>query len=401
MGIHINVILVFFFQLVLNVLATNNPDAYLTTPELITKYGYPVETHTVTTSDGYILTMHRIPYSAKSPAAANKPVVFLQHGLMCSSADWIVLGPEKSLAYLMADAGYDVWMGNARGNTYSKAHTTLSTTDTKFWDFSWHEMGIYDLPAEIDYVLKITNQQQVYYVGHSMGTTMFYVLMSMKPEYNAKVRHMTSLAPIAYMKNVQSPLVKFASYFPGGQIGIAALQALGLGEAVPNNLLTQLLSDNLCSNTSITQPICYNVLFLLVGYDEQQLDKDVLPVILAHTPAGTSMKSLAHYAQEITAIGDAFRQWDYYLLNPIKYKQISLLPPSYNLAAITVPITLYYGDNDIFGDPTDVHKLNAALPRSLGEYEVPLASFNHMDFLWGKDVKTLVYDQVMKVIKEN
>jgi lysosomal acid lipase/cholesteryl ester hydrolase len=51
----------------------------------------------VTTEDGYILTMHRIPYSPKSPAAPNKSVVFLQHGLLGSSADWIILGPKKSL----------------------------------------------------------------------------------------------------------------------------------------------------------------------------------------------------------------------------------------------------------------------------------------------------------------
>jgi lysosomal acid lipase/cholesteryl ester hydrolase len=61
------------------------------------KYGYPVEIHTVTTADKYILTMHRIPYSPKSPAAPNKPIVFLQHGILSSSADWIILGPENSL----------------------------------------------------------------------------------------------------------------------------------------------------------------------------------------------------------------------------------------------------------------------------------------------------------------
>jgi lysosomal acid lipase/cholesteryl ester hydrolase len=70
-------------------------------PELIVKYGYPVEIHNVTTADGYILTLHRIPYSPKSPAAPNKPVVFLQHGILASSADWIILGPENSLGKLL------------------------------------------------------------------------------------------------------------------------------------------------------------------------------------------------------------------------------------------------------------------------------------------------------------
>lgn len=70
-------------------------------------------------------------------------------------------------------------------------------------------MGIYDLPAVIDYVLGQTGEDNLYYIGHSMGTTMFYVLTSSLPQYNAKIRLMTSLAPIAYMGFVKSPLSKF------------------------------------------------------------------------------------------------------------------------------------------------------------------------------------------------
>jgi lysosomal acid lipase/cholesteryl ester hydrolase len=52
----------------------------------------------VTTEDGYILTMHRIPYSpASNSSEKGRPVVFLQHGLLCSSVDWIIMGPGKAL----------------------------------------------------------------------------------------------------------------------------------------------------------------------------------------------------------------------------------------------------------------------------------------------------------------
>lgn len=57
--------------------------------------GYPVETHYVTTSDGYILTVHRIP-SGNSENNLGK-VAYLQHGILASSADWCVMGAGKSL----------------------------------------------------------------------------------------------------------------------------------------------------------------------------------------------------------------------------------------------------------------------------------------------------------------
>lgn len=61
-------------------------------PELIAREGYPVEVHEVETDDGYILELHRIPLKE-----SKKPPVFLQHGILCSSSDWVIAGPEKGL----------------------------------------------------------------------------------------------------------------------------------------------------------------------------------------------------------------------------------------------------------------------------------------------------------------
>ena len=77
-------------------------------------------------------------------------------------------------------------------------------------------MGVYDLSAEIDYILTNTSAKQIQYVGHSMGSTMFYVLMSMKPEYNAKIRHMVALAPVAFLRNMKTPLASTAKLLLSG-----------------------------------------------------------------------------------------------------------------------------------------------------------------------------------------
>ena len=58
---------------------------------MISDYGYPVEVHEYTTEDGYINTLHRIPRGTADRA------VFLQHGLLGTSADFVMGAPHKSL----------------------------------------------------------------------------------------------------------------------------------------------------------------------------------------------------------------------------------------------------------------------------------------------------------------
>lgn len=69
---------------------------------------------------------------------------------------------------------------------------------------SMHEMGMYDVPAEIEYALKTTNQTQVYYVGFSMGTSMFWIMCATRPEMCSgdKIKLMTALAPVVYINNM-------------------------------------------------------------------------------------------------------------------------------------------------------------------------------------------------------
>lgn len=183
------------------------------TIEIITRHGYPWESYEVPTPDSYVLTVFRIPGSPQSPPAFRKPVVFLQHGLLCSSADWVVTGPGQSLAYILADAGYDVWLGNARGNTHSRKHLYLSPDKKAFWDFSWHEIGQIDLPTMIDFVLSQTNMQKLHYIGHSQGTTSFFVMGSLRKDYMAKIITMQALAPVAFMSNLKSPFVRALAPF--------------------------------------------------------------------------------------------------------------------------------------------------------------------------------------------
>jgi len=57
------------------------------TMELIVAAGYPYQAHTVTTSDGYQLELHRIPPNKMS---GHKGTVCFQHGFEDSSETWVL-----------------------------------------------------------------------------------------------------------------------------------------------------------------------------------------------------------------------------------------------------------------------------------------------------------------------
>lgn len=68
-------------------------------------------------------------------------------------------------------------------------------------------MALYDLPAALYHVSNVTQRPgDIIYIGHSMGTTMFFVLSSLRPQVAKNVKLMVALAPVAYMTHVRSPI---------------------------------------------------------------------------------------------------------------------------------------------------------------------------------------------------
>lgn len=122
------------------VVGASDPRLTMRSAELIRHEGYAVEEHSVETRDGFVLGMQRIPlpHGASRRDGADgraRPAVLLQHGLMQCSEVWLTNGREGSLAFILADAGFDVWLGNNRGNTYSAKHTQLRADNPEYCEF--------------------------------------------------------------------------------------------------------------------------------------------------------------------------------------------------------------------------------------------------------------------------
>ncbi|XP_066601259.1 uncharacterized protein [Prorops nasuta] len=381
------------------VLAIGQSALDMTLSGFVNDSGYPWEVHNVVTEDGYILSVHRIPHGTNETANARnngtKPVVLLVHGLLGCSADWILTGPNRSLAFLLADDGYDVWMGNSRGTTNSKNHTHLPVTSSQFWDFSWHEMGVYDAPAVIDYILDLTGQKQLFYIGFSQGTTQFWILCSLRPEYNEKIKLMTALAPVAYAGHLQG-MLKYSSY-------VAVFfkwlyRFTGFFEFMPNSYMMKSLGYYMCRRQAMTQPICELIEFSIAGFDDSEFDSELMGRYLLFSPAGCSFKQLVHYALSVTNPGH-FRPYDNGWWGNFRTYG-SLVPPEYPLGKVTAPIVLYNGLNDYLADPQDVDLLHARLPNVIERFTVTLKTLNHFDFIYGLDIPRIVYEDVLRHMNE-
>ncbi|XP_055373861.1 lipase 3-like [Condylostylus longicornis] len=356
--------------------------------------GYKIEDHDITTKDGYIIRLNRISSNVTENEGKNKlPPVYLFHGLLENSEIWLVSGPGRALAYLLCDAGYDVWLGNARGTTHSRRHRYLKPNQHEFWDFTWHEIGIYDNPANIDYILKKTGKRQIHYIGHSQGTTTFFVLTSLLPEYNDKIKTMHALAPVTFMKYTTSV------YFTLPALYIPTIYrfttAFGLEEYFPNSLLFASL-QNFCRSEDPDSNLCYKLLSIGGGANPKQIDAETLFKFFKYAPAGASIYQALHYSQ--LHLNGEFQSFDYGEKGNLKrYKQKT--PIKYSLEKVTAtPINLYVSGNDPISSLKDVKTLISKLPIKPNYIEIADKEWNHFDYLIGKQAKELCYDKILKSI---
>lgn len=116
-----------------------------TASDAILRAGYPLEEHSVTTSDGYVLTMHRIPRRGA------RDVAFFQHGVLDTSLGWVVGGTGGSAALEAHDSGFDVWLANTRANP-PRVNVDPARQGAKYWHYSANELALCDVTAQVNHI---------------------------------------------------------------------------------------------------------------------------------------------------------------------------------------------------------------------------------------------------------
>ncbi|KAK9060416.1 hypothetical protein SSX86_021120 [Deinandra increscens subsp. villosa] len=176
--------------------------------------GYPCEEHYVRTNDGFVLSLQRIPLGRAGGKKGIRVPVLLQHGLLMDGITWLLSPPDQSLALVLADNGFDVWIVSSRGTKYSRGHAYLKPEDE--------------------------------------GTLTAMAALS-KGELVSMLRSAGLLSPVAYVGQITSPLGRTAAE----NFIAEALKWLGLHEFNPKGDTVTKFLKKICARPGID---CTNLL---------------------------------------------------------------------------------------------------------------------------------------------
>lgn len=330
------------------------------------------------TKDGYILDL----WHAWDPKASqryqpngDKKVVFMQHGLVDTAGTWFFTEPEKSVAYTLAHEGFDLWIGNNRGTVYSDRHVKYTTKDAAFWNYTFHEMAEFDLPANLDFVLNKTGVEKVTYFGHSQGTIQFWIGNIMYDDIGSKVDQMIAMAPVMYLNHMVSPAIEFCFTFHIDTFVETYLNSFLFSSA-------HLLAEIGPRFIELLPRTVWSGVETIVGIDKaSHMSPERMPMMAKNDIGGTGTHNLKHWAQNIKTKKFADMQGNLY--------DVSKLVTNLN----STELLLVDGANDAFSEPADCAMLEKLLPQHQLSV-LRLDDYNHLDYMWADDSDKLVNPHV-------
>ncbi|KAK5682145.1 cholesterol esterase [Elasticomyces elasticus] len=361
--------------------------------ELCELFGYYAEEHIVQTGDGYLLGVHRLGWKKgeedqrvnAGPGSIQKKVVYLHHGLLMNSEVWVCLTDrDRCLPFVLVEQGYDVWLGNNRGNKYSKKSLHSTPTSPEFWNFSMDQFAFHDIPDSIDYILSTTGQSSLSYIGFSQGTAQAFATLSIHPTLNAKINVFVALAP--------------ALAPPGLASGIVA----SLCKSNPSILFLAFGRRAILGSATMWQALLYPGIFawfidkcLLYLFNWKTLNITAHQKLAAypHLYSFTSTKSVVHWFQIIR--NGTFQMYDDEVSTPLavgngsQYYKVAKFPTR----NIKTPIVLVYGGSDSL---VDIKLMLKELPRHT--VAKGIQKYEHLDLLWASDVDELVFPHVLEAL---
>lgn len=298
------------------------------------------------------------------------------------------------LAYLLSNNGYDCWLGNSRGSDYGLKHKFQPKNSKEFWNFSFHEIGFYDLPKIFDYVLAKTKAEKFYVVAHSQGCTSLMVLLSLRPQYNDKIIQGHLMAPAVFMNHLPHPFIRFfASEF---NAFVERYKNYDIMSSTQIMKFIEPINSFLCQPNSLIINMCTNIVSMVCGRNDNGTETDIkiLPVLTKYLSHAASTKQFHHFIQLYHS--GKFQYYDYQHENRKNYNQTH--PPEYPLKNVKAPMHLYSGVNDMLVAEKDIERLKEVL-NNVVTYK-SMKNYNHCDFLYGRNSRNIVYQNIVNALSK-
>ncbi|MCO5573700.1 hypothetical protein L7F22_027474 [Adiantum nelumboides] len=341
---------------------------------------YTCDEMKVITDDGFVLGMQRM--FSKALAGQRKQAVFLMHGILSGGDSWLLNPPEQSLGFILADAGYDVWIGNFRTTSFCHGHVIYTSRDKEYWDWSLDELAEKDLATMVGFAYKTINMR-LHFVGFSQGSQAAFAALSegMLLQWLDK---MVMLAPVAYVKHTTTLIGIIAARLHLDKL-FSSLRVFSLNTKTRTG---RQYVDLLCPASSRR---CFNGWATAFTGVNCCINITRRPFYDTFETQDTSTKNLDHLGQLFRQ--GTFAKFDYGAVeNKKKYNNTD--PPSYDLSKIpTHNMLLIYGKNDALADVKDVSLLLQQLPPGFKTLFVP--EYAHVDFIVGHNANIKVYADIL------
>lgn len=272
------------------------------------------------------------------------PPVLCLHGLMMSSDAFVISGKD-SLAFELARSGFDVWLGNLRGNRYT-SHEKFSSTNQEFWDFSLDQFARFDIPAMVKYILQQIHlkgqeqQSRLSLVGFSQGSAASFAALVSVPNLQSSIACFAALAPAIALKGISHE--GFASLLHIDPNFLFLL--FGKKSFLPLVLDIQ----KILSPTAFVfcLDVCMSFLF---GWKCNMINKEKLYTALVGM---TSVTNIVHFMEIVRSNSFTTKQRHH------NHSQ-HFVPLKYDIKRVQVPLALFYGSQDSL---IDVPRLVRSLP---------------------------------------
>ena len=381
-------------------------------------HGFSAESHLTHTDDGFKLAIHRLNPEANG-YKPNGKAVYLQHGLLMTSDVWcVMLNKDDNLPFRLCEIGYDVFLGNNRGNKYSNKHTRYNASQKEFWDFSIDEFAMYDIPASLNYILKLKEIDKLIYIGFSQGCSQILSSVSINNDLNDKIEKLILIAPATTPKKLSNWLINSIINFD------PQLLYMLFGRKI--------LMKSVMFWRSITYPPMFVKLIdipndVLFGWKSYNIDIMQKLVSYYHLYSTTSVKCVVHWFQIIKSKKfqmyqeqDYFQPFEYPTDKTIKIKKllivygmndslvdidvlVSQLPEFHDMRFTQVNDGKVVGQKHIVenvelsnGEEQQDENYKVKLDDECSELRIyGINKYEHLDLLWGKHMNENVIRNVV------